>query len=346
MSKASASRNVTYIRKSGIYTTTIMSSSGDLWQEYTESGDTMSVTPNWAELKPTLEMVVISSRVATGRTSVESNQITWYFNDTEIKFDSAGKDTNFGGIFLKVSGTVDSKTVQKLQITDNIVTIAGKSSCVIKAEVAIVEDSTSDTLQATYTIPVQQSSGNSYRVTISAGDDKNFVIDEKDGTCVLKANVYFDGVLGTNAYTYQWYKLSGTDWVAAGTGQTITVKEGSIDTYAEYKVEATLAGVVIGSDIQGVMDTTDPYIIAPTPTPQNEVIYDTWGAKEGITYNPKVTTRGGTALTTQPTFDFKALDSYGNTLGSAENASEFTVTKEMCEQAGGDVNLIINSNEF
>lgn len=324
-----------------------MSSAGDLWQEYTMNGNTMTVSPNWAELKPTLEMVVISSRAATGRVSIAGNQIKWYFNDTEITFDSStNKDTNFGGIFLKTSGTTDGKTVQKLQITGDIVTLAGKSSCIIKAVASIIEDTVTDAIQATYTIPIQQSSGKSYKITVIAGDEKNFVIDEKGGSCILKAQVFFDGVAGAGAYTYQWYKLEGTEWKAAGTAQTQTVQETAIDTYAEYKVEVSLNGVVIGSDIQGVMDTTDPYIIAPHPDKNDEIIYDTWADTEGITYTPKVTTRGGTELTSQPTFNFQVLSSIGNIVGSASNASSFKVTKAMCAQAGGDLEFIINSNDF
>jgi hypothetical protein len=309
------------------------------------NGDDMTVTPDYAELQPSVEFICTSSRAATGRVSVSDNAILWYFNDTEITFGSDGVSTNFGGLFKKVGYDVSSTVRgQKLQLLGNVVEIAGKASCTIKAVVAIVDGTISDTVQATYPIAIQQSSGKSYRVTITSGDKKNFVIDEVGGSCVLKAMTYFNGSEGNGAYTYQWYKLNGTDWEALGTEQTQTVSGDDIDTYGEFRCVVYLDGTEIGADVQGVMDTTDPYIVIPNPTPNNEVISE--GSGGSVVYEPYVATRGGTKLDTQPLFSFQALSQTGNKLGSAADASSFTVTEDMCVQAGGDVSLIITSNKF
>jgi hypothetical protein len=353
MSKASASREVKYIRKAGTYMVTLMSSKGDLWQEY--SGDDNSVIrPDWtvAENQPTLELVVTSSRTSETNVTISDNQIHWYFNDTEINFSSGTSTGTYAGLFQRTT----SNGRQALKIVGNIVKVAGYASAIIKAVAGVVIGDEIETLQATYTIPIQQKSGSSYKVTIAPGDSKNFVIDEKGGSCQLKAVVYFDGSLSASTFTYKWYRMEGAAWAQlASTAQTITVQETDVATYGDYKVEVYLNGDLIGTDAQGVVDTSDPYMVVPNATPTDETISEGSGAS--ILYYPQLALRtSGTIVTPQPTFSFVARDPAGVIVAqksdvtivqptSSTSGTGFEVTEAICAQAGGDVVVIITAND-
>jgi hypothetical protein len=352
MTKTANARNVHFSKKSGTYMTSIYSKYGDLWQEYIgDANENAEITPNWTDYedskKPVLEFICMSSRTAVGELSILDSQITWYMNDIAITF-SGGKSTGtFAGLFEK---TV-SNGRQALKIMKNLVVVAGFSSITIKAVATIIVGNSSDQLQATCPISVSQKSGNSYRVTISSGDDYNFVLTANNSTCKLAAKVYFNGALDeTSSYTYKWYKLTGTEWEQitgiASTASTITVSKDDVNTYAEYKVEvyASDGTEPLGSDTQGVTDVTDPYMVEPCPTPTDETIEE--GTSGSVVYEPKIVNRSGVRVSPTPLFDFLAQDTYGNYLGSASGASKFEVTEAMCAESGGDVVVLMTSEEF
>jgi hypothetical protein len=344
MSTASASREVKYIKRSGTYMVTI---AGDLFQEWVDNAGAIKVTPDFSVDKPILEFVCISSRVALGEVDIKDAQIRWFMNDTEIEFSNQTSTGVYAGLFKKTT----NNGRQALQILANIATAAGYASATIKAIATVISDTVSDQLQATYTIPIGQRSGNTHKVTIAPGDAYNFVITANNSSCILKAMTYYNGVAADSSQltnlSYKWYKLNGTTWAQqSSTSQTLTVSKDDIDTYAEYKVEVYESGATeaVGSDVQGVMDATDPYIVNPYPTPTSETIEE--GSGDSVTYAPYIMTRGGTKLSTQPKFDFYACDSIGLQCGKAENVSSFEVTEGMCSAGSGDVTVIITSKEF
>ena len=234
-----------------------------------------------------------------------------------------------------------------LQILKNIAELAGYAPAVIKMVATVSYGTQSDQIQATYTIPIQQATGNSYHVTIAAGDTKNFVITEKGGSCILKAMAYQSGNALAKDLSYKWEKMGATGWEELGgkTSQTLTVSGNDINTYGEYRVHVYRSGAEIGTDIQGVMDASDPYDIDPHPDPEDEAITeDTTGNRE-VTYTPVVVKRGTStkALDTQFYFVLKdAAGVYLNTDRDTPKASQ-TVTRAHCQQAGGDVSVTITS---
>lgn len=354
MSSSSKSTSVQFLRRSGTFMTAINCQSGDLFQEYVENAGSIVVTPDFSQDKPVLEFTCISSRVATGEYSITSSQIRWFMNDTEIEFGSDGYSTGvYAGLFYKTQKQVSTNVYrQQLQIVKSIATAAGYAAATIKAVAVILSGTVSDTLQATYTIPIGQRSGNTHKVTIAAGDTSNFVISQKGGSCILKAVTYYNGVAADSSQlanlSYKWYKFNGTTWtLQTTTTQTLTVKESEIDTYANFKVEVYETGATepVGSDTQGVMDSTDPYVVSPGATPSSETIEE--GSGDSVVYEPKIISRStGAEYTPRPLFDFYAVDVQGGYVGKAESASTFTVTEQQCRDAGGDVLVTITSKDF
>lgn len=345
MSVASTSRTIKFISKAGTYTAVIMSPTGDLYQEYEGTvSDVTNVYPDFSVLKPILYFVCTSSRVAEGVADPDSME--YYFNGEKINFSGGVSTGTFAGYFKTVTPSGD-QLYYGLQILKNIADLAGYAPAVIKMVAAISYGTQSDQIQASYTIPIQQATGSSYRITIVAGDTKNFVITAKGGSCVLKAMAYQSGKALSKDLTYVWEKMEATGWVAitGAISQTLTVNGADINTYGEYRVHVLRAGAEIGTDIQSVMDASDPYDIDPHPSPEDEAITEDASGNGEVTYTPQVVTRGTgmKALDTQFYFVLKdAAGVYLNSDRDTPKASQ-TVTRAHCMQAGGDVSVTITS---
>lgn len=345
MSVASTSRTIKFISKAGTYTAVIMSPTGDLYQEYEGTvNDVTNVYPDFSVLKPILYFVCTSSRVAEGVADPDSME--YYFNGEKINFSGGVSTGTFAGYFKTLAPSGD-RLYYGLQILKNIADLAGYAPAVIKMVATISYGTQSDQIQASYTIPIQQATGSSYRVTIMAGDTKNFVITTKGGNCVLKAMAYQSGQALSKDLTYVWEKMEATGWatITGVTSQTLTVNGADINTYGEYRVHVLRAGTEIGTDIQSVMDASDPYDIDPHPSPEDEAITEDTSGNGEVTYTPQVVTRGtGTkALDTQFYFVLKdAAGVYLNSDRDTPKASQI-VTRAHCMQAGGDVSVTITS---
>ncbi len=345
MSVASTSRTIKFISKAGTYTAVIMSPTGDLYQEYEGTvNDVTNVYPDFSVLKPILYFVCTSSRVAEGVADPDSME--YYFNGEKINFSGGVSTGTFAGYFKTLAPSGD-QLYYGLQILKNIADLAGYAPAVIKMVATISYGTQSDQIQASYTIPIQQATGSSYRVTIMAGDTKNFVITTKGGNCVLKAMAYQSGQALSKDLTYVWEKMEATGWatITGVTSQTLTVNGADINTYGEYRVHVLRAGTEIGTDIQSVMDASDPYDIDPHPSPEDEAITEDTSGNGEVTYTPQVVTRGtGTkALDTQ--FYFVLKDAAGVYLHSDRDTPKASqiVTRAHCMQAGGDVSVTITS---
>ena len=345
MSTASTSRTIKFISKAGTYTAVIMSPSGDLYQEYEgTTNDVTAVYPDFETLKPILYFVCTSSRVAEG--VADPDAMEYYFNDQKISFSGGVSTGTFAGFFKTVAPS-GYQMYYGLQILKNIAELAGYAPAVIKMVATVSYGTQCDQIQATYTIPIQLATGNSYHVTIAAGDTKNFVITEKGGSCILKAMAYQSSNALTKDLSYKWEKMGATGWEELGgkTSQTLTVSGNDINTYGEFRVHVYRSGAEIGTDIQGVMDASDPYDIDPHPDPEDEAITEDTTGNGEVTYTPVVVKRGTStkALDTQFYFVLKdAAGVYLNTDRDTPKASQ-TVTRAHCQQAGGDVSVTITS---
>ena len=345
MSTASTSRTIKFISKAGTYTAVIMSPNGDLYQDYEgTTNDVTAIYPNFETLKPVLYFVCTSSRVAEGVASPDAME--YYFNGTKLTFSGGVSTGTYAGYFKIVEPSGD-QLYNGLQIVKNIAAIAGYAPAVIKMVATISYGTQSDQIQASYTIPIQQATGSSYRVTIVAGDTKNFVINDKAGSCVLKAMAYQSGKALSKDLTYVWEKMGATGWetLAGKTAQTLTVSGTDINTYGEYRVHVSRAGAEIGTDIQGVMDASDPYDIDPHPNPADEAITEDTSGNGQVTYTPVVVTRGTSTKALDTQFYFVLKDAAGVYLNSDRTTPKTsqTVTRAHCVQAGGDVSVTITS---
>ncbi len=349
MSSASTTRTIKFITKAGTYAAFITSPSGDLFQDWEGTqNEVTGIFPNFQDTQPILYFVCTSSRVAEGVATPDA--VDYYFNGTKITWSGDTSTGTFAGMFRKIAPSGD-QLYYGIKILKNLVEASGFATATIKMVATISYGTQSDDIKAEYKIPIQPATGSSYRVTIAAGDNKNFVITEKGGSCILRALAYQSGNPLSSELTYRWEKLNGSSWavIANQTAQTLTVSSGDIATYGEYRVTVYRAGAEIGKDIQGVMDASDPYDIDPHPSPEDEAITEDTSGNGSVTYTPVVVKRGTSTQALSTTFYFVIKDAAGVYLNSASErttpASSCTVTRAHCQQAGGDVSITITAKD-
>ena len=349
MSSASTTRTIKFVSKAGTYAAVIMCPDGDIYQEW--EGSTSQVTgvyPNFEVTKPILYFVCTSSRVAEGVATPDA--INYYFNGTKIEFSGDTSTGTFAGVFKKIAPSGDN-LYYGLQIVKNIAELAGLAPAVVKMVATVSYGTQTDQIEASYSIPIQQSTGNGIRVTIVSPDGKNFVINDKGGSCRLKAMAYQKGTELAANLSYVWEQMQGSrGWVVlvGKTTQTITVHDTDINAYGEYRVTVKRGNEELGKDIQGVMDASDPLQIDPHPSPEDETIMEDESGNDEVTYTPVVVKRGTSTKALDTTFYFVVKDAVGNYLNpgsiDVDKATE-TVTREQCVQAGGDVSITITSKD-
>lgn len=351
MSLASKVGQVVYQRKSGVYMPMLQCDKGDLYQEY--QGDPQNptnITPDFSTLLPTLSNIITSSRVADGL--VIPNLVKWFFNDTELTFGSDNVSTNSfngeTGHFKSLPYQKGTRNYYGLQILKNLVKAAGAAPCTIKSEATVAVGNTSDKIQTVYGIPITEGTSNAIRVTIQAGDNKYFTLTTNNDSCILQGIARIGNDEIASGLTYKWYSLVSGVWkaISGQTAKNLTVTNDMVDSVGQFKVEIYQNGTLIGSDVQTVTDASDPLDIIPNPTPEDETIEE--GSNGTVVYTPILVKRGETTKFKDMTFFFAFMDVAGiilNLENSETAAASGTVTEEMCQQASGNVAVVITTKE-
>ena len=361
MSVAAATTTILFKRKIGAVSSTIISPRGDLVQFYDGTPtDPGKIYQDFSNSQISYPLYLVASSSRSSENMEFSQDVKVYVNDELLTFQSNRKSSNVfngeTGHFTLYNSPNSPSYCDGITIDRNLVTAFGGNQVVIRM-VGKLSDSggTSDDISATYTIPVQKSTGSSYHVTIAAGDENNFIITSTEGDtsqCKLVAKVYSidgEGTPVTEGLTYSWQKEDENGWgeTPIGTSNEITITADNVASMANIKVTVTKNGENIGTDIQTVRDNTDPMTIDLGASPKDETIIEGSGGK--VTYTPKLLLEGKEQ--DGYLFQFAASDSSGmplNTAGDDPNLAaatnpmaSFDVTEAMCVQAEGNVALSI-----
>ena len=360
MSVAAATTTILFKRKIGAVSSTIISPIGDLVQFYDGTPTVPNkIYQNFTTVKPHIYLVASSSRAAdnldfTGSVDIYVNNQLLTFNNDGVSTNSFNGET--GHFQLYKSSTAKAYN-DGIKILKNLVTAFEGNQVVIKIVGRLTDGGgTSDDISATYTIPVQKSTGSGYHVTIAAGDENNFVItsnnpDDDTSKCKLVAKVYSidgEGTAVTEGLTYSWQMESEAGWGSSiGASNSIIITADNVASMANIRVTVMKGSETIGTDIQTVRDNTDNMTIDLGASPKDETIIEGSGGK--VTYTPKLLFEGKEQ--SGYLFQFAASDSSGmplNTAGDDPNLAaatnpiaSFDVTEAMCVQAEGNVALSI-----
>ena len=365
MTVAAATTTILFKRKIGAVSSTIISPMGDLVQYYDGTpADPAKIYQDFSNSQISYPLYLVASSSRSSENMEFSQDVKVYVNNELLTFQSNGKSTNVfngeTGHFVLYKSSKSLAYCDGITIERNLVTAFGGNQVVIRM-VGSLSDSggTSDDISATYTIPVQKSTGSGYYVTIAAGDPNNFIItsidDEATNRCKLVAKVYSvdgEGTPVTEGLSYNWYIESEEGWGSSiETSDNVTIMANNVKSMANVKVEVTKDGKIIGTDIQTVRDNTDPMTIDLGASPKDETIVEGSGGK--VTYSPNVLYAG--KVQDGYLFRFAASDSSGVPLNTAagdvtgdpnlaattEKMASFSVTEAMCVQAEGNVALSI-----
>lgn len=364
MTIAAATTTILFKRKIGAVSSTIISPMGDLVQFYDGTPTVPGkIYQNFTTVRPHIYLVASSSRAAdnldfTGSVDIYVNNQLLTFNNDGVSTNSFNGET--GHFQLYKSSTAKAYN-DGIKIIKNLVTAFEGNQVVIRIVGRLTDGGgTSDDISATYTIPVQKSTGSGYHVTIAAGDNNNFVITSNNPTddtskCKLIAKVYSidgEGTPVTEGLGYNWQLESEEGWGSSiGTSDNVTIKASDVSSMANIRVTVTKDGETIGTDIQTVRDNTDNMTIDLGASPKDETIIEGSGGK--VTYTPALLLEGKEQ--SGYLFRFAASDSSGVPLNTAGGditgdpnlaatttpRASFDVTEAMCEQAGGNVALSI-----
>lgn len=362
MSEAAATTTILFKRKIGAVSSTIISPNGDLVQYYNDTPTNPGkIYQDFTALQPLIYLVASSSRATENLDFAGSVDV--YVNNQLLTFKDEFSTNSFNGEtgHFKLSKSSKGKAYNDgITIVKNLVTAFEGNQVVIKIVGRLTDGGgTSDDISATYTIPVQKSTGSGHYVTIAAGDKNNFVITSKEGyasQCKLVAKVYNiegDGTLVTEGLVYQWQIENENRWsdIEGAVSDNVTITESLVSSMANIRVIVSKDGNTIGMDIQTVRDNTDPMTIDLGASPKDETINEGSGGK--VSYTPKLLFEGKEQ--SGYLFRFAARDSSGVPLNTAAGdvtgdpnlaatttpRASFDVTEAMCEQAGGNVALSI-----
>ena len=358
MSVAAATTTILFKRKIGAVSSTIISPNGDLVQYYNDTPTNPGkIYQDFTTLQPLIYLVASSSRATENLDFAGSVDV--YVNNQLLTFKDSFSTNSFNGEtghFKLSTSSVTKAYNDGITIVKNLVTAFEGNQVVIKIVGRLTDGGgTSDDISATYTIPVQKSTGSKYHITIAAGDENNFVITSKEGDaskCILVAKVYSIGGGGTpvtEGLTYQWQIENEGGWsnIEDATSDKVTIMADNVFSMANIKVVVTKDGEIIGADIQTVRDNTDPMTIDLGASPKDETIIE--GSGDKVTYTPKLFL--GDKEQSGYLFQFIASDSSGMYLNAAgddpnlaaatDPMATFDVTEAMCVQADGNVALSI-----
>lgn len=262
MSTAMNKVTVTRLKDGTTYTAMITCSAGDLIQYFNAN----TVLPDWSSVNghPVLVFHAVSS-LGSGETDLANMAL--YYDGTRVI--AAGSYADTQGRFNLAKG---SDGLWRCTILKNLVA-KGPVSNAANHTIRMVGETTDGTkIQAETAVSCSPLTDQGKRAVIVAGDDNCFTVDQAKGnSCILKAMLIENGVLGAPAsqYAYRWYRqsVSASDgWTAISgkTSQTLTVSSADVETMAVYRVR--VYNTATGSteeyyDVQAVMDVGDPFYL-------------------------------------------------------------------------------------
>ena len=367
MSKGQISRTVKFVHKNGTYTSMLQCSKGQLWQSY--AGLPLSptnVTPDYDTMvdKPVIYFVCVSSRTRASNALVSTP--AWYFGNHCINSDNANAiDSAYSQYFeLVMPNVANGQNYYGLRIKKNLVALAQGSSVNIKAVGTISGAGFQDEVHAETVINIYPQNGEGAQIDIvdvtNVGGGvigRNFTFDEENQNITMKVESYVGSIrqdesaaqISSNVITYQWQRILNGAWVnvaTGGTNQTLTVNEQDVTTYAKYRCRVEKGGKLLGYGTANLMDSTDPYVIDPNPTPLDETLED---EGDTVVYNPRIVSRRNPGVVASgfqnAKFNFVLLTSGGVDItpqSGYTNVSSGTVTYVMGENYG-NIGVVIET---
>lgn len=183
-----------------------------LSQGYNKENGTFS--PDWsAGAGPTIYLTLLDGATPiapTGWSAETQNAVKWYWNNTEITFDSEGYSTNAKSgthsLFQRTTATWNGISMPALKIVYNLALAGALNNDVIRIDGNVEMSGDPIPFSAGVTVQLGEVSSNGYFGGIDFPDGSVILSDDQSIRCV--ANLYSAGV-GVSEYKCVW-KFNGT----------------------------------------------------------------------------------------------------------------------------------------
>lgn len=343
MSLASCSYQCGYIGEGETFTVSILGSTGDLVQRYTgTSASPGTVTPDWSgnalgsgpilrvilmESDPNVSQADLASLVIDSETSYWIDGQKLEFNAQGISIDSnSGGATGYAGCFRKLTAAAGTNHIAGapfggLEIRNNLVTPTGGKTVNIAVKLAISTGSKGIHKQGTTNIRIIKANGSSSFATIYCDSTQSFVLDENNDSVTCRVRCW-EGEAELATTYKKWYMMEAGQWVQKATSDTFAVDRAMVATFADVKVECfsdSARTKLVASDVQTINDSSDSYIVNPSPNPPDGTFYQ--GGNTGVTFTPTLTDNDGNPVTQTHKFTYAVMDSVGNVVQNVTTAN-------------------------
>lgn len=265
--------------------------------QYLKKGTSDGFMPNWATSgrQPVIYPNAMSQLEGIRKQAVAGSE-EWTYNGTVMTFNASGVSVTpavIAGTFQKQLYNNGDFLVPSLKIIGNLVSPTNVDTDQIglncKVEVSGVP------IPASNTIPIrlEETVGDPYHGFISATDGG--VIDNNTKSVTLTADLTKGGSYVTEGVTHKWFKAVLGGWeLRSGIAQTphkLLVTDDMVDTFALFKCEYWIGGVMVFAAVTKVSDESDPLILAKNPSGTTML-----GRGGSVTYRPQVVRRGTGAV--------------------------------------------------
>lgn len=286
----------------------------------------------------------------------------WYYNGTEIEFDSNGSSTEktYGGYtlsagtFVKTTYTLSGRSMPALQIANNLASSSNVDIDVIRFDGQLTLStnpiSFTSAINVTITSWVE---GGGYLGVISFRDGIAD-IDSTNTSVTCQAELYnSSGSQVTSGVTYKWYFEGEDDPAQNSTNPNFTVSDSDVVDYAVVRCEYWMT--IDGTDTcvavarVGIDDTQDPEYMwiqyngangnSASLRTGESVVFTAWVGKAGdpsyvntsyTDFKVKLIDSTGTVITASLTPTFEDPDSTGyRTLPVSSNKTTLTITFDL-----------------
>ncbi len=315
---------------------------GDPYQEYRGEGASGSTAaPDWTVDK---NRPIIWAEVYSNMQRIVYTDDQWTYNVTKLTFGEDGLSTNPGlvGTFQRVT----SQGVPALKIMKNLASKENQDNDILFLDCAFKVGGIDDRAKTSISIGISRASADVYKGAIQPVGNTGFVIREVKSSIKVYAGLLFGGAKVANEnYVVDWKKQVNGNLVALTnddggavtdtSNHTISITNGMVNSALNlYAIFKDKTGKELTSDVQGIIDASDPLSIRLNAVPADEVIIND---DDTVVYTPNVVdNKGQVRAEFASKFKFHLSDEKGKAIVGAYDNSKVPAASQTITAADVD----------
>lgn len=252
-----------------------------------------AVSPDWT-VAANQPIIQLSARSAAGY-PVEITGVNFAYDGTTLIFTYSGTTWVTASNDSRFQSRINSSGNYELKIVSNLASSTAVSNKQITYEMSYVCNASSDSVQGSVDVLIQQAGSDSYILQITTN---RVELDVEHTSAILTASAMYGTqaiVIGSGGYSVEWYQ----DGVLLDdeTSATLTVTRSMVSGGSIFVAKLKKDGDTVAQDGQRINDIADEYQVLYTPTnagsnyvgPNHNAVYTLSVTKNGSAYSGSVT---------------------------------------------------------